>query len=158
MQIFDGAEFTDSDIPFLGNSIILLCSQSGETKDLHRCINIARNCQVVTVGIINVIDSIIAREVDCGIYLNARREVAVASTKSFTSMLVVLLLLSLWISQKVGSKKIQYNVIIDGTNIGATTPGTGAFTTLTGNTVGGFSHLSAVGGGGTIDIVVTVAS
>ena len=47
---------------------------------------------------------------------------------------------------------------IDGTNIGATTPGTGAFTTLTGNTVGGFSHLSAVGGGGTIDIVVTVAS
>ena len=47
---------------------------------------------------------------------------------------------------------------IDGTNIGATTPGTGAFTTLTGNTVGGFSHLSAVGGGGTVDIVVTVAS
>ena len=47
---------------------------------------------------------------------------------------------------------------IDGTNIGATTPGTGAFTTLTGNTVGGFSHLSAVGGGNTIDIVVTVAS
>lgn len=114
VSYFDGAEFTDSDIPFLGNSIILLCSQSGETKDLHRCINIARNCQVVTVGIINVIDSIIAREVDCGIYLNARREVAVASTKSFTSMLVVLLLLSLWISQKVGSKKIQYNVIIDG--------------------------------------------
>ena len=47
---------------------------------------------------------------------------------------------------------------IDGTNIGAATPGTGAFTTLTGNTVGGFSHLSAVGGGGTVDIVVTVAS
>ena len=47
---------------------------------------------------------------------------------------------------------------IDGTNIGATTPGTGAFTTLTGNTVGGFSHLSAVGGGGTVDIVVTVAT
>ena len=47
---------------------------------------------------------------------------------------------------------------IDGTNIGANTPGTGAFTTLTANTLGGFSHLSAVGGGGTIDIVVTVAT
>ena len=47
---------------------------------------------------------------------------------------------------------------IDGTNIGATTPGTGAFTTLTGNTIGGFSHLSAVGGGSTVEIVVTVAS
>ena len=47
---------------------------------------------------------------------------------------------------------------VDGASIGATTPGTGAFTTLTGNTVGGFSHLSAVGGGGTVDVVVTVAS
>ena len=105
----DGAEFTDLDIPTLGTSIVVLCSQSGETKDLHRCIKIAKNNQIVTVGIINVIDSLIAREVDCGIYLNARREVAVASTKSFSSMIIVLLLFSLWINQEKKTEKTEKN-------------------------------------------------
>ena len=50
----------------------------------------------ITIGVVNSIDSCIAREVDCGIYLNARREVAVASTKSFTSTMVVLSLISMW--------------------------------------------------------------
>jgi glucosamine--fructose-6-phosphate aminotransferase (isomerizing) len=115
-QVFftDGAEFTELDIPKIGTTLIVLCSQSGETKDLHRCIRIAKNKQIKTVGIINVIDSLIAREVDCGIYLNARREVAVASTKSFSSMIVVLLLFSLWINQEKSFKKIQNHIdIID---------------------------------------------
>ena len=112
MVIFtDGAEFTELDIPLLGTSIVVLCSQSGETKDLHRCIKIAKNKQIITVGIINVIDSLIAREVDCGIYLNARREVAVASTKSFSSMIIVLLLFSLWINQE--KQKLNNHIHID---------------------------------------------
>ena len=108
----DGAEFTELDIPLLGTSIIVLCSQSGETKDLHRCIKIAKNKQITTIGVINVVDSMISKEVDCGIYLNARREVAVASTKSFSSMIIVLLLFSLWINQekqKIKHKKKQIN-------------------------------------------------
>jgi glucosamine--fructose-6-phosphate aminotransferase (isomerizing) len=105
----DGAEFTELDIPKLGTTIVVLCSQSGETKDLHRCIKIAKNKQIVTVGVINVVDSLIAREVDCGIYLNARREVAVASTKSFSSMIMVLLLFSLWINQEKKTQKTQNN-------------------------------------------------
>tara|TARA_Y100000992_G_scaffold79648_1_gene50522 strand:- start:1146 stop:2981 length:1836 start_codon:yes stop_codon:yes gene_type:complete len=115
-QVFftDGAEFTDLDIPKLGTTIIILCSQSGETKDLHRCIKIAKNKQIKTIGVINVIDSLIAREVDCGIYLNARREVAVASTKSFSSMITVLLLFSLWVNQEKSLKKIKNHIdIID---------------------------------------------
>ena len=63
--------------------------------------------------------------------------------------------------QSTGDKFV-FNKPLDATsftgNIGATTPGTGAFTTLTGNTIGGFSHLSAVGGGSTVEVVVTVAS
>jgi glucosamine--fructose-6-phosphate aminotransferase (isomerizing) len=48
------------------------------------------------MGIINKVDSLIAREVDCGIYINAGTEISVASTKSFTSMLIVLSLFSMW--------------------------------------------------------------
>jgi glucosamine--fructose-6-phosphate aminotransferase (isomerizing) len=48
------------------------------------------------MGIINKVDSLLAREVECGVYLNAGLEISVASTKSFTSMLVVLSLVSMW--------------------------------------------------------------
>ena len=38
LQIFDGAEFTLEDIPLIGNTLLIFLSQSGETKDLHRCV------------------------------------------------------------------------------------------------------------------------
>ena len=60
--------------------IYLFLQQSGETKDLHRCIDIARKNILFTFAVVNVVDSLIAREVHCGCYLNAGREVAVAST------------------------------------------------------------------------------
>ena len=99
VQVFDGADFNQSDIPLIGNTAIVLISQSGETKDLHRCISIAKNNCITTIGIINVVDSLIAREVDCGIYCNAGKEVGVASTKAFTSQVVCLNLLSIWFAQ-----------------------------------------------------------
>ena len=46
-----------------------------------------------------MVDSLIAREVDCGCYLNAGREVAVASTKSFTSQVIVLSMIAIWFAQ-----------------------------------------------------------
>ena len=52
----------------------------------------------ITIGVINVVDSLIAREVDCGAYLNCGRENAVASTKAFTSQVVVLSMISIWFS------------------------------------------------------------
>lgn len=99
VQVFDGAEFTDVDIPNIGNTAFILISQSGETKDLHRCIEIAKNHNIITIGIINVVDSLIAREVDCGIYCNAGKEVGVASTKSFTSQVVCLSMTAIWFSK-----------------------------------------------------------
>ena len=98
VQVFDGAEFNENDIPKIGITAFILISQSGETKDLHRCIEIAKNNNIVTMGIINVVDSLIAREVDCGIYCNAGKEVGVASTKAFTSQVVCLSLTALWFS------------------------------------------------------------
>lgn len=99
VQVFDGADFNDFDIPTNGHTAVILVSQSGETKDLHRCINIAKNNNMTTIGLINVVDSLIAREVDCGIYCNAGKEVGVASTKSFTSQVVCLALSAIWFSQ-----------------------------------------------------------
>jgi glucosamine--fructose-6-phosphate aminotransferase (isomerizing) len=109
VQVYDGAEFSDIDIPKLGNTSFVLISQSGETKDLHRCIEIARNNNIVTIGIINVVDSLIAREVDCGIYCNAGKEVGVASTKAFTSQVVCLSMAAIWFStlQGINEKKRQ---------------------------------------------------
>ena len=58
-------------------TVFILLSQSVETKDLYRVIEIGKKNNILLVGVINVIDSMIAREVDCGCYLNAGREVSV---------------------------------------------------------------------------------
>ena len=107
VQVFDGAEFNQLDIPRDGNTAFILISQSGETKDLHRCIEIAKYNGITTIGIVNVVDSLIAREVDCGIYCNAGKEVGVASTKAFTSQVVCLSMAAIWFAklQNVSIKK-----------------------------------------------------
>jgi glutamine---fructose-6-phosphate transaminase (isomerizing) len=99
VQVFDGAEFDSYDIPKYGKTALILVSQSGETKDLHRCIGIAKDNELFTIGVVNVVDSLIAREVNCGIYCNAGKEVGVASTKSFTSQVVCLSMCAIWFSQ-----------------------------------------------------------
>jgi glucosamine--fructose-6-phosphate aminotransferase (isomerizing) len=101
--VYDGAEFNIKDIPKIGNSGVILLSQSGETKDLHRCIQIAKDYDIITIGVVNIADSLIARESDCGVYLNAGREVAVASTKSFTNQCTVLTMIAIWFSQNRGT-------------------------------------------------------
>lgn len=112
VAVYDGAEFQAYDIPTSGKTGLIFLSQSGETKDLHRCIQIAKDCDVVTVGIINVPDSLLAREVDCGVYLNAGREMAVASTKSFTAQCVVLSLVAVWFAQSRGGSLLRRQKII----------------------------------------------
>jgi glutamine---fructose-6-phosphate transaminase (isomerizing) len=118
VQLFDGAEFNERDIPKEGKTGLILLSQSGETKDLHRCIQIGRDYGLFLIGVVNVKDSLIAREVDCGCYLNAGREVAVASTKAYTSQIIILNMIALWFAQKRGinSKKCE-NYIRDLRNL-----------------------------------------
>jgi glucosamine--fructose-6-phosphate aminotransferase (isomerizing) len=99
VAIYDGADFNKRDIPKRGKVGAVLISQSGETKDLHRCIQIIQDNNLISIGVVNVIDSFIARETDCGVYLNAGREVAVASTKSFTNQCIILSLIAIWFSQ-----------------------------------------------------------
>lgn len=94
VQVFDGSEFEKKDVPKTGKTLLIFVSQSGETRDLHKCLAYKEDCE--TLGVINVVDSLIAREVDCGVYTNCGKENAVASTKSFTSQLLVLSLISMW--------------------------------------------------------------
>jgi glucosamine--fructose-6-phosphate aminotransferase (isomerizing) len=107
---FDGSEFSHKDIPKLGKTGALFLSQSGETKDLHRCLEVCKEADIYTIGVVNVPDSLIAREVNCGCYLNAGREVSVASTKSYTSQIIVLSLIAIWFSQ---NKNINNSKRID---------------------------------------------
>ncbi len=102
IQVFDGGEFSEDDIPLNGSVCIIFCSQSGETLDLYKALKRVHNSErknIITCGVINVVDSLIAREVDCGVYLNAGREIGVASTKSFTSMCIILSLIAMWFYQ-----------------------------------------------------------
>lgn len=103
VQCFDGGDFTLDDVPKNSKIGFIFLSQSGETKDLHRCIELLKTSEnssnYVKIGVINVVESMIAREMDCGVYLNCGREVSVASTKSFTNMVVVLNLIAVWFSE-----------------------------------------------------------
>lgn len=74
------------------HSIALIVSQSGETADTLACLREIKKRGVKTLGIINVVGSTIAREVDGGTYIHAGPEISVASTKAFTSQVVAMLL------------------------------------------------------------------
>ncbi len=109
VQCFDGAEFNEYDLPKKGNTTLILLSQSGETRDLQKSLELAKKLDLQTIGVVNVVGSLIAREVDCGCYAYAGREVAVASTKAFTNQIVVLTLMAMWFAnyQKVSGNKVN---------------------------------------------------
>lgn len=73
-------------------------SQSGETKDVHRALVQLKKDSPETIiySIVNVVDSLIARETGVGLYCNAGPERAVASTKSFLNQCVVLGIIMIW--------------------------------------------------------------
>nr|WBF70529.1 hypothetical protein [Megavirus caiporensis] len=111
IEVIDGADFEENDIPLNRKTILILLSQSGETKDLYRALEIGKQKNIKSIGIINVENSLIAREVDFCLYLKAGRENAVASTKSFTNQVVMLLLVSMWINFDKISEKNKYQYI-----------------------------------------------
>ena len=104
INVIDGADFEAIDLPSNRKSALVLLSQSGETKDLYRALEIGKEQNVLSIGLINVENSLIAREVDCCLYLKAKREHAVASTKSFTNQVLMLIMLAIYISPNIDSE------------------------------------------------------
>src|SRR5438132_2997768 len=76
-------------------TLVVGISQSGETADTLAALREAKRRGARTLGLVNVVGSTIAREVDGGIYLHAGPEIGVASTKAFTSQIAALAVLTL---------------------------------------------------------------
>lgn len=89
------------------NSLVIAISQSGETADTLAAIEIAKEKNCDTLGIINRIDSSIARTVDCVLYTKAGIEIAVATTKAYSAQVALLSLIALNIASK--KKNIDNN-------------------------------------------------
>src|SRR5437773_4454749 len=83
-------------------TLTIAISQSGEPADTLEALRAARAAGSTVVGIVNGVGSTIAREADGGIYLHAGPEIGVASTKAFTSQLVALVLLGLYLGRQRG--------------------------------------------------------
>ncbi len=83
-------------------TVTIAISQSGETADTLEALRAARVAGSTVLGLVNVVGSTIAREADGGIYLHAGPEIGVASTKAFTSQVVALLLLGLYLGRQRG--------------------------------------------------------
>ena len=110
VEVDYASEFRYRD-PLIGeNDLVIVVSQSGETADTLAALKEAKARGAKTLGIINIVGSTIAREVDTGIYLHAGPEIGVASTKAFTVQVVDLLLLALFLRQQQGLA-LEENII-----------------------------------------------
>ena len=78
--------------------LVIFISQSGETADTLAALKIAKTNNAHTLGIINVVDSSIARYADDVLYTKAGREIAVATTKAYVAQIALLSLIALKIS------------------------------------------------------------
>ena len=86
-------------------SLLIAISQSGETADTLAAVSKAKEKNALTLGIVNVVGSTIARETDCGIYMHAGPEIGVASTKAFTTQVVILTLFANLLAQRKNIEK-----------------------------------------------------
>ena len=101
-EVIYGSEFRYRPPILDKNSLVIAVSQSGETADTFEAVREAKRRKALTIGVINVVGSSIAREVDAGVYNHAGPEIAVASTKAFISQIVVLAMLSLFFGIRRG--------------------------------------------------------
>lgn len=91
------------------DTLLITISQSGETADTIAAFDNIRKKAGYTIAIVNVVGSTLSRMADCVIYTHAGPEIGVASTKTFTSQLAILYLLTFQIAQVKG--KISDNLI-----------------------------------------------
>jgi glucosamine--fructose-6-phosphate aminotransferase (isomerizing) len=80
-------------------TVVFVISQSGETADTLAAMREAKRKGATCLGICNVVGSTIARESDGGVYIHAGPEIGVASTKAFTSQMMVLSLITILLSR-----------------------------------------------------------
>jgi glucosamine--fructose-6-phosphate aminotransferase (isomerizing) len=103
VEIDIASEFRYRDPVLDDRSLVIGISQSGETIDTLAAVRYARAQGANVIGVSNVVDSALARESDAVLYTRAGPEIGVAATKTFTTQLVAMQLLGLYLAQVRGS-------------------------------------------------------
>ncbi|MFZ5448650.1 MAG: glutamine--fructose-6-phosphate transaminase (isomerizing) [Thermodesulfobacteriota bacterium] len=97
-----GSEFRYRDPIVDRHTLLIPISQSGETADTRAGLSAGKELGAKSLAIVNAVGSSIAREADAVFYTHAGPEIGVASTKAFTTQLVALYLISLFLAQHLG--------------------------------------------------------
>ena len=90
------------------NTLCIFISQSGETADTIAALKLAKSKGATTLAISNVIGSSITREADYSIYTHAGPEIAVASTKAYTSQVALINIIAIYFAEILQSTKSEY--------------------------------------------------
>ena len=97
-----GSEFRYRDPLVDRHTLLIPISQSGETADTRAGLTAGKALGAKSLAIVNAVGSSIARDADAVLYTHAGPEIGVASTKAFTTQLVALYLIALFLAQKLG--------------------------------------------------------
>ncbi|TYI85872.1 hypothetical protein E1A91_D04G026500v1 [Gossypium mustelinum] len=108
------SDLLDRQGPIYREDTAVFVSQSGETADTLLALEYTLENGALCVGITNTVGSVIARNTHCGVHINAGCEIGVASTKAYTSQIVVMAMLALAIGGDTISKQERREAIIDG--------------------------------------------
>ncbi len=95
VEVEYASEFRYSQAPLSEHDLVVGISQSGETADTLAALRKAKEEGATTLGVINVPNSTMAREVDENVFIQAGKEIGVASTKAFVGQITALSLLAL---------------------------------------------------------------
>lgn len=110
------SEFRYSDPLIDEKTLAIFVSQSGETADTLAALRLAKEHNATTIAVANVLGSTISREAHYVLYTCAGPEIAVASTKAYTTQLVLLIILAYYVAQQLG-KDIDHDLIEQLTHI-----------------------------------------
>jgi len=99
VEIELASEFRYRDPVLDRDTLVIAVSQSGETIDTLEAVRYAKEQRAKLMSVVNVVGSSIARESDAVLYTHAGPEIAVASTKAFTTQMVALKLMALYLAQ-----------------------------------------------------------
>ena len=99
VEVEYASEFRYRNAPLDKNTLVFVMSQSGETIDTLAALRESKRKGYRTLAITNVVGSTIAREADGGIYQHAGPEIGVASTKAFTSQVMIAAMMALYLGR-----------------------------------------------------------
>ncbi len=114
VEVEYASEFRYRDPIIKKGDIVIAISQSGETADTLAAVKLAKERGAIVIGICNVVGSSIPRETDAGVYTHAGPEIGVASTKAFTTQVMVLAMMAFEIGYLKGVISTEnYKKLID---------------------------------------------